>query len=203
MRQPTHDDFSPPDHLLAIDAQVLALPRLGPALRSAGDDQAPGDQRSDIAGPAGLDRPAATGRSRRPRRARRGRGRSSAWWVSCSTAPWPFPRAGPASARRRGGSGSRSAASNAPNWRRPSAPPTPIPRATRLGVPNRLARTFASKPVGFSNKQRRTLPPQRNVGNCRHFELRRDRFVDSKQLASLFQAGQKVAQVSVVHIFVI
>ena len=53
MRQPAHDDLVRRDHLLAIDAEVLA--RLA---RAARDRQAPGDQRARIARPAGLDRQA-------------------------------------------------------------------------------------------------------------------------------------------------
>ena len=55
--QPAHDQLAPADHLLAVDAQVLAQARLGHVARAARDDQAPGDQRGDVAGPAGLDRP--------------------------------------------------------------------------------------------------------------------------------------------------
>jgi hypothetical protein len=53
VRQPAHDDLVAVEYLLAVDAQVLA--RLVGALR---DDQAPGDQRCHIAGPAVLDRQA-------------------------------------------------------------------------------------------------------------------------------------------------
>jgi len=49
--QPAHDDPVAAQHLHAIDAQVLA--RL---LRSLGHHQPPGNERSDIPGPAGLDR---------------------------------------------------------------------------------------------------------------------------------------------------
>jgi hypothetical protein len=47
------------DHLLPVDAQVLALARVRHRLRAARDDQAPGDQRAGVAGPAGLHRQAA------------------------------------------------------------------------------------------------------------------------------------------------
>ncbi len=53
VRQPAHDQLVAADHLLAVDAEVLAL-----LVRPAGDNQAPGDQRTGIAGPAGLDRQA-------------------------------------------------------------------------------------------------------------------------------------------------
>jgi hypothetical protein len=54
MREPAHDRTIRADDLLPIDAQVLA--RL---VRAAGDHQSPGDQRCDVAGPAGLHRQSA------------------------------------------------------------------------------------------------------------------------------------------------
>ncbi len=49
MREPAHDDAVRPDHLLAIDAEVL--PRL---VRPARHRQPPGDERPRVARPAGL-----------------------------------------------------------------------------------------------------------------------------------------------------
>ncbi len=49
MAEPAHDDLVATDDLLAIDAEVLAL-----LVGAFGDRQAPGDQRRDIARPAGL-----------------------------------------------------------------------------------------------------------------------------------------------------
>ncbi len=49
--EPAHDQPVAPDHLLAVDAHVLALP-----VRGAGHDQAPGDQRAGVLRPAGLHR---------------------------------------------------------------------------------------------------------------------------------------------------
>ena len=51
MREPAHDQLVAADHLLPVDAEVLA--RL---VRPARDGQAPGDQRPGVARPAGLDR---------------------------------------------------------------------------------------------------------------------------------------------------
>ncbi|MCY1432796.1 hypothetical protein D9M71_488040 [compost metagenome] len=51
MAEPAHDHLVAADHLLAIDAEVLPL-----LVRALGDGQAPGDQRGDVAGPAGLHR---------------------------------------------------------------------------------------------------------------------------------------------------
>ncbi len=51
MRQPAHDDLVRPQHLLAVDAEVL--PGL---VRTARDHQPPGDERRDIARPTMLDR---------------------------------------------------------------------------------------------------------------------------------------------------
>ncbi|MNV08646.1 hypothetical protein D3C71_991170 [compost metagenome] len=51
MAQPAHDDLVATDHLLTVDAEVLAI-----LVRAFGDGQAPGDQRTDVARPAGLHR---------------------------------------------------------------------------------------------------------------------------------------------------
>src|SRR3989449_11674225 len=53
MREPAHDDAISPDHLLAVDAEVLPL-----LLGAARDGEAPGDERPGVAGPAVLDRQA-------------------------------------------------------------------------------------------------------------------------------------------------
>src|SRR3989441_12744045 len=53
MREPAHDDAVSPDHLLAVDAEVLPL-----LLGTARDGEAPGDERPGVAGPAVLDRQA-------------------------------------------------------------------------------------------------------------------------------------------------
>ena len=53
VRQPAHDDLVAREHLLAVDAQVLA--RL---VRAARDDQPPGDERRHVARPAVLHRQA-------------------------------------------------------------------------------------------------------------------------------------------------
>ena len=47
--EPAHDQLVAANHLLAVDAEVLAF-----LVRAFGDGQAPGDQRADIARPAGL-----------------------------------------------------------------------------------------------------------------------------------------------------
>src|SRR2546430_7854893 len=53
MREPAHDDTVSPDHLLAVDSEVLPL-----LLGTARDGEAPGDERPGVAGPAVLDRQA-------------------------------------------------------------------------------------------------------------------------------------------------
>ena len=53
MRQPAHDDLVRPEHLLAVDAEVLPV-----LVRPLGDDQPPGNQRRDVTRPAVLDRQA-------------------------------------------------------------------------------------------------------------------------------------------------
>ena len=60
-----------------------------------------------------------------------------------------------------GGSGSLRKASSLPISRSSETSSAPIPRATRLGVPNRLPSTGTSKPVGFSNSS--AGPPLRRV----------------------------------------
>ncbi|MNI10393.1 hypothetical protein D3C73_635050 [compost metagenome] len=49
--QPAHDDLVATDHLLTVDTEVLAI-----LVRAFGDGQTPGDQRTDVARPAGLHR---------------------------------------------------------------------------------------------------------------------------------------------------
>ena len=51
MRQPAHDDLVRPQHLLPVDAEILAV-----LVRPARHHQPPGDQRRDVARPAVLDR---------------------------------------------------------------------------------------------------------------------------------------------------
>ncbi|MDT4840308.1 hypothetical protein FQZ97_741270 [compost metagenome] len=51
MAEPAHDDLVATDHLLAVDAEVLPV-----LVGTLGDGQAPGDQRADVARPAGLHR---------------------------------------------------------------------------------------------------------------------------------------------------
>ena len=52
VREPAHDDLVAADDLLAIDAQVLPVVE-----RPARRREPPGDQRRDVVGPAGLNRP--------------------------------------------------------------------------------------------------------------------------------------------------
>ena len=60
-----------------------------------------------------------------------------------------------------GGSGWRRYASSSPTSRKAATDSSPIPKATRLGVPNRLASTGTSKPLGFSKSS--AGPPPRSV----------------------------------------
>src|SRR5437870_1990887 len=53
MREPAHDDAVSPDHLLAVDAEVVPL-----LLWTACDSEAPSDERPGVTGPAVLDRQA-------------------------------------------------------------------------------------------------------------------------------------------------
>ena len=65
----------------------------------------------------------------------------------------------------RGGSGSFSAASTSPKARISGKPATPRARATRCGVPNKLASTGMVWPVGFSNNS--AGPPERSTRSAR------------------------------------
>src|SRR5688572_7498173 len=54
VRKPAHDEPVAADHLLAVDAEVLARLR-----RAAGNGKTPGNKRPGVLGPAGLHRQAA------------------------------------------------------------------------------------------------------------------------------------------------
>ena len=54
MRQPAHDHLVARNHLLAINAQVLAAAGIGQALRPARHHQPPGDERPGVARPTPL-----------------------------------------------------------------------------------------------------------------------------------------------------
>ena len=60
-----------------------------------------------------------------------------------------------------GGSGSFKKAKSFPTSRSASTESCPIPKATRLGVPNKFANTGISEPLGFS--KRIAGPPARSV----------------------------------------
>ena len=66
-----------------------------------------------------------------------------------------------ASFRPLGGSGSFKNANNLPTSRSASTLDSPMPMATRFGVPNKFASTGTSEPTGFSNN--RAGPPARRV----------------------------------------
>ena len=92
-----------------------------------------------------------------------------------------------------GGSGSFRNASSFPMSRsavRQSSPSTPIARATRCGVPNRLPSTGIALPpgerrfpLGLLEQQRRTAGLQHAIAHFRHFELR-DRPASATRLNS-------------------
>ena len=134
MRQPAHDDLVRRDHLLAVDAEILA--RL---VRPARDHQAPGDQRRDIAGPAGLDRQLAQIHvaclpTRFPGRARW----TGPWatWSAPASAPAISPRhpSSPWAVRVPSGRPAACPPRAAPRW---IPRPCPVPRgaACRTGWP--------------------------------------------------------------------
>ena len=196
MGQPTHDGGSAPDHLLAVDAQVLPLPRIGPGLGSARDDQAPGDQRTDIAWPAGLDRPAR---------------QVDRIGLDALLAAWPARAHGglhvpeclghfhqPACVGKTAG---RFRLAKACQQRTEMAQISHStgthPEGHPLGRTKQIDEHFCLETGGLGEQQSRPLSAQRDVGNCRHFEIRRDRFFDPEQFAGPIQACQEVAKVSV------
>ena len=199
--EPAHDQLALADHLLAVDAQVLAQPRLGHVARAARDDQAPGDQRRDVAGPAGLDRPLRRGRSRRPPGSPPGTAplRSTAGFMSHSALP--IVHSLPASLTDFGGSGSRRLASSWPMPRSSEMSVAPMPSATRWGVPNRLASTGTPYPVGCSNSS--AGPPWRSTRSAKrcHFQLRGHRRCYTPELPRSLQIGREIAQITVFHNF--
>ena len=134
--------LAPADHLLAVDAEVLAQARLRHAARAARDDQAPGDQRARVPGPAGLDRQPAeidlVGRlhhllARRALRTTAGfMSHSALRHLSTACRRRFSPWAAPAPCRL---------ASRRPMSRSSETSAAPMPSATRRGVPKRLAST--------------------------------------------------------------
>ena len=152
VRQPAHDELVRPQQLLTVDTQVLAL-----GVGAARDHQAPGQERRHVARPAGLD------------------------WQAGQVHVLAFPDyflagrtldvLGAHVPQRRlqhrdfgqrvtqalGASGSRSEASSSPMSRKALTSSAPMPRATRAGVPNRLASTgiCAGRPscCAFSNSR--------------------------------------------------
>ena len=113
-----------------------------------------------------------------------------------------------ASFRPFGGSGSLRNASSLPISRsasRQSSPSTPIARATRCGVPNRLPSTgivrvrSAKVAFGLLEQERGPAGLQHAIAELRHFELRVDRRAYALQFAAGFELGDEIAQVVVGH----
>ena len=149
--KPAHDQLVGSDDLLSIDTEVLS--RL---VRPARNHQTPGDQRSGIAGPAGLYRqpaevdlgPSQTTDWQTPVRSSFGAMSHSALF---SRATLPIASRSP-----RGASGSRRLAKTSPTSRSAPTSVAPMASATRVGVPKRLHSTGIECPSGA-----RTAEPAR------------------------------------------
>jgi hypothetical protein len=136
VRQPAHDDLVARQHLLAVDAQVL--PRL---VRPARDDQAPGDERRHVARPAVLHGQARQVHVRAfPHHLLAGgpRAHGVGRHVPQGLEQLPMPSM---SLKPLGASGSLRLASSSPKARSSRTSATPMARATRPVVPNRLPST--------------------------------------------------------------
>jgi hypothetical protein len=194
VRQPAHDELVAREHLLAVDAQVL--PRL---VRPARDDQAPGDERRHVAGPAVLHRQARQVDVRLPT-PRSWHGAEPATLGAMCHSVLSSPPRPSMSLKPLGAWGSLRLASNSPNVRSSRTSATPMARATRAVVPNRLPSTGMLWPVGCSNS--RAGPPARRapVAQRGHFQNRRHRHGHAPQFASFLQLGHEVAQVAVGHV---
>ena len=191
------------DHLLAVDAQVLprraAAARCGPAR----DDQAPGDQRPGVAGPAGLDRQRARSMSLAfaapppgtARCARRAGFMSHSALAICHQAAGILEAL--AAARAPSGCASTRPTSRKPAQARRRPCPGPRAAACRTGWP---APEICKRPrVGF-----RTAvpgPPARSTRSAErcHLEPRGHRLGDPSQFADALQLRHEVAQVAVFH----
>ena len=193
MRQPAHDDLVRCDHLLAVDAEILA--RL---VRPACDDQSPGDKRRDIAGPAVLDRQfaqvhlVALPHHLLTRRAGQHFGRHGEHLLQHR--PF-FPRILQAFGRLRffqvgkqfahvaqcGGGFFAHAQRHA------------VRRSEQVGEYRHVV------PDHILEQQRRPLRAQHAVTDFRHLQMRGNRCADALEFADLLQLCDEVAQVLVFH----
>ena len=200
LRQPAHDHLAPADHLLPIDAEVLACAGASASLRPARDHQAPGDERADVVGPARLHRQGgeidlvtlepdlAAGRSRgcdRPHRPQ---------------ASAPFVTGDRHRARPLGGSGSLRLASRTPMSRNSAHLGGAHRPGDPAGGPEQVGqhRNFVTRRI-FEKKCRAAGAQDEVTDRC-HLMPRRDWLCDPAQLAIVLQRREKLSQIDVFHI---
>ena len=198
MRQPTHDHLARPDHLLPVNADVLAQARPFDRLRPPSDHQTPSDQRCDITRPTGLDRPACqvdlvahelhlTARPIAPPHwlhvphrldhlHQSARIFQALWWLGLFQ---PGQQAADLSQLRHLG--------------RPHAKCDATRCTEQIGQHRHLVSSGVLEPQG------RSARPQHTIGQGCHLKLRRHRVSDAAQFTHTLQLSGKVTQVAVFH----
>jgi hypothetical protein len=99
-----------------------------------------------------------------------------------------------------GASGSLRLASSSPNVRSSRTSATPMARATRAVVPNKLPSTGIAVAGGLLEQQRRAIGAQGAVAQGGHLQNRRHGHGHAPQLTRGFQLGHEVTQVVVGHV---
>ena len=195
MREPAHDDLVARDHLLPVDAEVLA--RL---VRPARDGQAPGDQRRRVARPAGLHRqPREIDVVALPHDLLAGRRRAllrrHVQHLHEHRAR-VLPRVLQALAAARAPSGTRAAC-------RPRAAPStdssPMPARRAAACRTDCRAPGSSAPSGCSNSSAGPPALQHAIADLGHLEARIDGLRHAPQLARCLELGDEVAEVAVAH----
>ncbi len=90
-----------------------------------------------------------------------------------------------------------------PTSRSASTDSSPMPSATRFGVPNRLPSSGMREPFGLLEQQRRAAGSQRSVADLRDLQMRVHRDADALEFAALFELFDEVPQIPVFHAFTI
>ena len=193
VRQPAHDDLVAGQHLLAVDAQVL--PRL---VRPLGDDQAPGDERRHVAGPAVLDRqPGQVDVSAFPndllaRRAAQFLGRH---------APQRFDQAAHADQflETLGRLGLLERGQHMAKLAQLAHVIDAHAQSDAARGAKQVAQHRNVMAGGVLEQQGRAASAQRAVAQGGHLQMRRNLGLDALELAQLFELGDEVSEVAVGH----
>ncbi|MNF89688.1 hypothetical protein D3C84_722230 [compost metagenome] len=191
--EPAHDDLVAADHLLAIDAEVLPL-----LVRPAGDGQAPGDQWGDVARPAGLHRQLRQ--------------------VDVVALLHHFLAGAILQHLGRHGDDLLEDRQLAPGVLQPLGRLGLLEEGQQLADFTQLADVLGAHAQGHAaggaeevaehrdveaggllEEQRRALLAQGAVADFGHFQHGRHRSGDALELAALFQAADKVAQIAILH----